>query len=210
MPDRTIGELPVTSSLLDNILVPVERNSVAHHITLKQIKDYTLDGISTGGGGTGNGGADGKSAYEIAQENGYTGTVTEWLASLKGPTGDTGATGATGPQGPPGTPGTDGADGSPGPAGQDGVSPTISVSDITGGHRVTITDVNGTQSFDVLNGLDGVDGESGDADLSTYAPIANPAFTGSISLGRKNNTTVGSNSVAEGRYTTASGLGAHA
>ena len=32
-----------------------------------------------------------------------------------------------------------------------GVSPTIEVTDITGGHRVAITDVNGTSSFDVLD-----------------------------------------------------------
>jgi hypothetical protein len=36
---------------------------------------------------------DGKSAYEIAKSNGYTGTQTQWLASLVGPAG---------PQGPPG------------------------------------------------------------------------------------------------------------
>jgi len=33
---------------------------------------------------------------------------------------------------------------------------------------------------------------------SVYAPIASPNFTGSISLGRKANTTVGGGSVAEG------------
>lgn len=38
------------------------------------------------------------------------------------------------------------------------VSPTIAVEDIDGGHRVTITDVNGTQSFDVLDGADGEGG----------------------------------------------------
>lgn len=35
--------------------------------------------------------------------------------------------------------------------GEPGVSPTIQVSDIEGGHRVTITDVNGTNSFDVMD-----------------------------------------------------------
>ena len=35
-------------------------------------------------------GADGASAYEIAVENGYTGTEAEWLSSLKGEKGDTG------------------------------------------------------------------------------------------------------------------------
>lgn len=35
-------------------------------------------------------GIQGFSAYEIAVQNGFTGTAEEWLASLKGPKGDTG------------------------------------------------------------------------------------------------------------------------
>lgn len=35
-------------------------------------------------------GADGESAYEVAQNNGFTGSEEEWLESLKGPTGDPG------------------------------------------------------------------------------------------------------------------------
>ena len=50
----------------------------------------------------------------------------------------------------------------PGDDGEDGVSPTISVTEIEDGHRITIMDVNGTQSFDVLNGKDGADGTGGD------------------------------------------------
>lgn len=42
--------------------------------------------------------------------------------------------------------------------GADGVSPTIVVSSITGGHRLTITDAQGTQTVDVLDGTDGNDG----------------------------------------------------
>lgn len=42
--------------------------------------------------------------------------------------------------------------------GRDGVSPTIAVEEITGGHRVTITDAQGTRSFDVLDGTNGDDG----------------------------------------------------
>lgn len=45
--------------------------------------------------------------------------------------------------------------------GTDGVSPTVSVTETTNGHTVAITDVNGTQSFNVLNGKDGKDGASG-------------------------------------------------
>lgn len=41
----------------------------------------------------------GKSAYEIAKENGFNGTETEWLASLKGATGEPGADGKNGEDG---------------------------------------------------------------------------------------------------------------
>ena len=44
-------------------------------------------------------GADGKSAYQIAVENGFTGTEEEWLASLVGEKGDTGAQGIQGEKG---------------------------------------------------------------------------------------------------------------
>lgn len=53
-----------------------------------------------------------------------------------------------------GQPGTDGTDG------DDGFSPVITVTDITGGHRVTITDAEGTQTVDVLNGQPGTPGYS--------------------------------------------------
>jgi len=62
----------------------------------------------------------GDSAYEVAVENGFVGTVAQWLASLIGPTGArgasgaTGATGATGAQGVQGVQGVQGATGAPG------------------------------------------------------------------------------------------------
>ena len=52
----------------------------------------------------------------------------------------------------------DGKDGKPG---TDGVSPVVSVSAITGGHRITITDKNGTKTVDVMDGSDGQDGSDG-------------------------------------------------
>ena len=55
----------------------------------------------------------------------------------------------------------DGSDGTNGSDGADGVSPTLSVAEITGGHRVSITDVNGTQTFDVMDGQDGQNGADG-------------------------------------------------
>lgn len=55
----------------------------------------------------------------------------------------------------------DGSDGTNGIDGADGISPTLSVAEITGGHRVTITDVNGTKTFDVMDGQDGQNGADG-------------------------------------------------
>jgi len=51
-------------------------------------------------------GADGRSAYQVAADNGFDGTEAEWLQSLVGPAG------------PQGQPGQDGRDGQPGAAGE--------------------------------------------------------------------------------------------
>lgn len=45
--------------------------------------------------------------------------------------------------------------------GTKGVSPTVAVTEIENGHTVTITDVNGAKSFDVLNGANGTNGKDG-------------------------------------------------
>ena len=63
-----------------------------------------------------------------------------------GAKGDTGATGATGPAGADGADGQDGADGA------DGFSPVVEVDEIEGGHEVSITDAEGTQTFNVMDG----------------------------------------------------------
>ncbi|MFE3586805.1 phage tail protein [Streptomyces niveus] len=47
----------------------------------------------------------GDSAYEVAVENGFVGTVAQWLASLIGPQGVKGDQGAAGTPGAPGAPG---------------------------------------------------------------------------------------------------------
>lgn len=46
--------------------------------------------------------------------------------------------------------------------GADGISPTVSVSQITNGHKVTITDRDGEKSFNVSNGAKGDKGDKGD------------------------------------------------
>ena len=80
---------------------------------------------------TGATGKDGRSAYEIAIENGFVGTVAEWLESLKGRDGIDGKDGLPGKDGKdgadglPGKDGTNGKDGRDGIDGKDGVSPDL-------------------------------------------------------------------------------------
>lgn len=58
-----------------------------------------LNSIKGETGATGATGATGKSAYDIALENGFEGTVTEWLESLKGEKGEKGDKGEDGQNG---------------------------------------------------------------------------------------------------------------
>ena len=80
-----------------------------------------LSGMQTGANGK-----DSRSAYEIAIENGFVGTVAEWLESLKGRDGIDGKDGLPGKDGKdgadglPGKDGTNGKDGLPGKDGRDG------------------------------------------------------------------------------------------
>lgn len=53
-------------------------------------------------GSDGDPGKDGRSAYDIAVDNGFDGTEAEWLDSLKGQPGDKGEPGETGDTGEPG------------------------------------------------------------------------------------------------------------
>lgn len=55
--------------------------------------------VGTIKGEKGDNGADGKSAYEVAVANGYTGTQAQWLASLKGADGAPGKDGSAGKDG---------------------------------------------------------------------------------------------------------------
>ena len=62
----------------------------------------------------------GESAYDVAVENGYTGTEGEWLDSLQGPPGEDGAPGPQGETGPTGVPGPIGPAGAAGGTGATG------------------------------------------------------------------------------------------
>lgn len=127
-------------------------------------------------GDTGSRGAAGKSAYEVALQNGFTGTEADWLTSLKGQKGDTGAKGERGEKGEPGekgergekgeagetgekgekgdtgTPGKDGVNGTDGKDGADGFSPTVTVTETSTGATITATDKNGTTTAKIQNG----------------------------------------------------------
>lgn len=90
-------------------------------------------------------GQNGKSAYEIAVENGFEGTEQEWLESLKGE---------------PGEPGTSGSDGQNGAAGQDGVG--VKDAEINDKGELVITLTNGqVLNLGVVVGADGEQGPEG-------------------------------------------------
>ena len=95
-------------------------------------------------------GADGKSAYLLAAEHGYSGSESEWLASLKGEKGDAGQPGERGEKGDPGEQGIPGEKGDTGADGKDGFSPIAAVA--KDGSVVTITDVNGTTTVTLTEG----------------------------------------------------------
>ena len=64
--------------------------------TNKLVLQCNINGEQGDKGDTGATGAAGKSAYELAVENGFNGSVTEWLASLVGATGAKGDKGEKG------------------------------------------------------------------------------------------------------------------
>ena len=105
-------------------------------------------------------GAAGKSAYELAVAGGYTGTQTEWIASLKGPKGDTGLTGAAGAKGADGLKGLKGDTGATGPQGPKGDTGAIGPQGPKGD-----TGLTGATGPKGDTGLQGIQGPAGDGFL---------------------------------------------
>lgn len=62
--------------------------------------------------------------------------------------------------------------------GEDGYSPTVTITPITGGNRVTITDADGDHTFDVMNG-------SGGGDAVLTAALTTSKTVGGISSGKQ-------------------------
>ncbi len=93
-------------------------------------------------------GADGKSAFEIAVENGFVGTEAEWLESLKGKDGTDGQ------------PGKDGIDGTNGQDGKDGIDGK-SAYEIAIANGYFGTEAEWLESLRGSDGKDGIDGQPG-------------------------------------------------
>ena len=127
-------------------------------------------------GADGEKGTDGKSAYQIAVEQGYQGSESDWLSSLKGDKGEKGNTGAKG------NPGQDGADGK-------------SAYAIAVEHGYEDSEEKWLLSLKGEKGDTGERGEKGDAGVDGkdgFSPIANVVKDGSvitITITDKNGTT---------------------
>lgn len=86
----------------------------------------------------------------------------------------------------------DGKDGTDGRDGVDGFSPTCTFTAITNGYKLEITDINGTKSINILNGIDGkngVDGKSGSDGFSPIAAVEQTESGATITIQDKTQTT---------------------
>lgn len=131
--------------------------ATVHEHTIDQVTDLsaTIAGINQAiadievGSGTqgppGADGADGLSAYQLAQQEGFTGTLSEYLLSLHGVDGKDGVDGQDGAPGTPGADGKDGADGAPGTTTWAGITDKPAVF-APAPHTHAVSDVNGLQS----------------------------------------------------------------
>ena len=117
---------------------------------------------------------DGKSAYELACDDGFVGSQTAWISSLvgeKGDKGDKGDAGYTPIKGIDYFDGANGRDGTNGKDGKDGYTPVKGVDYFDGKDGAQgpkgdkgdagYTPIKGIDYFDGANGKDGVDGKDG-------------------------------------------------
>ena len=154
----------------------VDRISLSDDFDLafEVVDDETIGTITLrdggGTGGSGEAGADGKSAYQIAVDHGFVGTEVEWLASLEGPQG---------PKGDDGAPGADGADGEQGPKGDTGDQGIQGEQGIRGekGDKGD-TGEQGLPGDPGQDGADGNDGAPGVDGKSAYQIAVDNGFVG--------------------------------
>ena len=136
--------------------------------------DGSYKEVNTSGTGTviqgpkGDKGADGKSAYQIAVDNGYVGTESDWLVTLKGDKGDTGEQGPQGIQGVQGPKGDKGDTGAQGPKGDKGADGTMTFADLTEEQKESLRGPQGIQ------GEQGPKGDKGDSGTQGPQGIQGP------------------------------------
>ena len=158
----------VSSSILDTVILAAVA-SAERAEAAAEAAEHMVD-IHTG--------PEGKSAYEVAVAEGYTGTEEEWLASLKGPVGETPDISiGTVTTVEPGTPAAASMTGTPEapvlnlsiPQGLVGATPNFTVGTVTTGEPGTpvVVNITGTPEAPVLNvtipqGMQGNTGSSVD------------------------------------------------
>lgn len=116
-------------------------------------KNVTISSITSIDGGN-------RITFSYTLDNGTTRTST--LDVMNGVNGQDGQKGKQGESGKTPVKGIDYFDGE---KGDDGFSPVITIAEISGGHKVTITTANGEESFDIMDGKDGSGSSSGEENV---------------------------------------------
>lgn len=133
--------------------------------------------VQGGAGGQGPKGDPGKSAYDIAMENGFVGTEQEWLDSLEGPAGPKGDQGDVGPAGQDGQDGQQGPKGDPGDTGPKGDQGDVGESAYEA--WLALGNTGSEQDFiDSLKGEKGDAGDNGADGKSAYEVALDNGFVG--------------------------------
>jgi hypothetical protein len=140
----------------------------------------------TSGGGGGEQGPPGDSAYQVAVDNGFVGTEVEWLESLvgpEGPQGDEGPKGDTGDEGPQGIQGVQGNPGADGEDGADGDSAYQVALDngFVGTEPQWLASLVGPEGDQGVQGVPGNDGAPGVDGDSAYEVAVTNGFIGTES-----------------------------
>lgn len=162
------------------VRIQTAKSDIQQAITAKGVEVDDSDSISTYSDKinainiVGEKGEPGDSAYEIAVANGFIGTETEWLASLKGEQGETGPQGIKGDTGPQGVQGENGTDG------ENGLSAyEIALNNgFSGTEAEWLASLKGERGEDGIKGSTGEKGNPGD---SAYQIAVNNGFIGTES-----------------------------
>ena len=154
-----ISQMPLANQIVGDEVMELVQNGLNKRIPLSFILEL------------------GKSAYQVAVDNGFTGTESEWLISLQGhdgPQGPAGAQGQTGPQGPQGLQGMQGPVGPQGATGGVGLTGPVGPTGPQGPQGDT-----GLQGIQGLQGLAGPQGPIGPkGNTGDMGPVGQTGATG--------------------------------